>query len=44
MLTHKIFNLGSDTKKAWTPPPANVVRIDVDGFVRYQQQATCGVS
>ncbi|KAK4260509.1 hypothetical protein QN277_003609 [Acacia crassicarpa] len=41
-LTHQIFNIGRNVEKSWTPPPTNVVRIDVDGSVCHHLQAACG--
>ena len=32
-LSHQIFHLDKIGEQSWTPPPANVIRIDVDGLV-----------
>lgn len=39
---HQVSNYTSDIESAWSPPPESYIRLDVDGSVRDDAQATCG--
>lgn len=41
-LKHKIFGYQGSQNPDWTPPPDGFVRLDTDGSVNGQHQATCG--